>query len=209
MARYRKGKRGSVYNKFGVKFTRKEAEEIKRLAKEVNKVREELKKEIPNLDEMYENLGMENPLNIARRSYNLNQFANKGLLEAWKKQVKAIIKNPKKYISRKTKQFQKNYVESILNNYRIFDGESIEETINNLPPSVRDLLYNVLNDSPETFYQKYLNGEYPEISENYIPQEQYEEYLDEVYSFYEGDEDEENINDEIVNKYNSKFKGLN
>ena len=101
MARYRKGKRGTIYNKYGVKITKKEQEEIRKLADEVNKIRKEINKKFSKMDELYENLGMENPMSLMRRSKKMNQFVNRGLLEAWKKQQRAIIKNPKKYITKK------------------------------------------------------------------------------------------------------------
>lgn len=203
--RYKKGKRGSVYNMFGVKFTKKEQEEIKRLVKEVNKVKKELDKEFTKLDEIYENLGMENPLSIMRRGSSLHQFVNKGLLEAWKKQAKEIIKNPKKYIAKKQNIFQENYIKSILNNYAIFNSDKIEDFIDYLPESVKDLLIDVLNDTLDEFYEKYQSGVYPEIAENYIPSEEYEKQLKEVYSIYETDNTEEKDN-ELIELYNTRFK---
>ena len=204
MARYKKGKRGSIINKYGVKITKKEQEEIRRLVDEVNKVRKNLEKELPKLDDLYQNLGMENPLNVARRSKNLNQFTNRGLLEAWKKQAKAIIRNPKKYISKKQKTFYDNYIQSIINNYSLFNSNHIEDVIDFLPESVKDLLISVLNDTPETFYDKYQNGDYPDIVENYIPQEQYEELLEEVYSFYDEDNEDYDKDSVLISLYNKK-----
>ena len=222
MARYKKGKRGTIYNKYGVKITKKEQEEIRKLVDEVNKIRKNLEKDFPKLDKIYENLGMENPMNIARRSKNLNQFANKGLLEAWKKQAKAIIKNPKKYITKKQRQFQKNYVEALLNNYRFSEDEVFKETLENIPDSVKSMIYEILEDSPDSFYQKYLDGYYPEFSENYIPQVSYEDNVSEIY-MYEGDYDEKGnlivqnkdgkdvvLTDELLDTlYTKKFEGLN
>ena len=43
--RYKKGKRGSIINKYGVKITKKEQEEIRNLVKELNKVRKKINKE--------------------------------------------------------------------------------------------------------------------------------------------------------------------
>ena len=204
MARYKKGKRGSIINKYGVKITKKEQEEIRRLVDEVNKVRKNLEKELPKLDDLYQNLGMENPLNVARRSKNLNQFTNRGLLEAWKKQAKQIIRNPKKYISKKQKTFYDNYIQSIINNYSLFNSNHIEDVIDFLPESVKDLLISVLNDTPETFYEKYQNGDYPDIAENYIPQEQYEDLLDEVYSFYDEENEDYDKDSLLISLYNKK-----
>lgn len=204
--RYKKGKRGSIINKYGVKITKKEQEEIRNLVKEVNKVKKDLDKNYPKLDELYQNLGMENPLNIARRSKNLNQFRNKGLLEAWKKQAKAIIRNPKRYIAKKQKTFYENYIQSIINNYSLFNTNHIEDVIDYLPESVKDLLLSVLNDTPETFYEKYQNGEYPDIAENYIPQEQYEDMLDEVYSFYDDENEDYDKDSLLISLYNKKHR---
>lgn len=205
--RYKKGKRGSIINKYGVKITKKEQEEIRNLVKEINKLRKKMGKELPNMDDIYQNLGMENPLNIARRSRNMNQFKNEGLLKAWKKQAKAILRNPKKYLSKKLKTFYNNYIQSILNNYSLFNTEHIEDVIDYLPESVKDLLLKVLNDTPEEFYAKYQYGEYPDISENYIPQEQYEDMLDEVYSIYDdSDNDDIDKDSQLISLYNKKHK---
>lgn len=202
--RYRKGKRGTIFNKSGLKFTKKEQEEILNLVKEVNKIKKDLDKQFPKLDEIYQNLGMENPLSIMRRSKSFHQFTNKGLLKAWKKQAREIIRNPKKYIEKKQKIFQENYIKSILNNYSIFNSDYIEDVIDYLPESVKDLLISVLKDSPEEFYSKYLNGDYPEINDNYIPQEEYEKQLKEVYSIYETDNIEEK-DKELIDLYNTRF----
>lgn len=202
--RYRKGKRGTIYNKSGLKFTKKEQEEILNLVKEVNKIKKDLDKQFPKLDDIYQNLGMENPLSIMRRSKSFHQFTNKGLLKAWKKQAREIIRNPKKYIAKKQKIFQENYIKSILNNYSLFDSDYIEDVIEYLPESVKDLLIKVLKDSPEVFYSKYESGEYPEINDNYIPQEEYEKQLKEVYSIYETDNIEAK-DDELIDLYNTRF----
>lgn len=204
--RYKKGKRGSIINKYGVKITKKEQEEIRNLVKELNKIRKKINKDLPKLDDIYENLGMENPLNIARRSRNLNQFRNEGLLKAWKKQAKAILRNPKKYIDKKLKTFYNNYIKSILNNYSLFDSDYIEDTIDYLPESVKDLLIRVLEDTPEEFYAKYQSGEYPDIAENYIPQEQYEDMLDEVYSIYDNENEDVDKDSKLISLYNKRNK---
>lgn len=202
--RYKKGKRGSIINKHGVKITKKEQNEIAKLVKEVNKVREEINKSLSQaeIDKLYENLGMENPMNVMRRSKNLHQFVNRGLLEAWKKQAKEIIKNPKKYLDKKKKQFQKNYINAMLNNFKLRDDEKLVEFIDRLSPRVKELLNEVLNDSPDEFYDKYLSGYYPEMNENYIPQEEYEKSLGEVYSIYEDEDIDDN---ELIDLYNRKF----
>lgn len=202
--RYKKGKRGTIYNKYGLKFTKKEQEEILNLVKEVNKIKKDLDKQFPKLDDVYQNLGMENPLSIMRRSKSFHQFTNKGLLKAWKKQAKEIIRNPKKYISKKQKIFQENYIKSIINNYSLFSSDYIEDVIDYLPESVKDLLIKVLNDTPEEFYSKYESGEYPEINDNYIPQQEYETLVKEVYSIYPEDDIEDKDN-ELIELYNTRF----
>lgn len=202
--RYRKSKRGTIYNKYGLKFTKKEQEEILNLVKEVNKIKKDLDKQFPKLDDVYQNLGMENPLSIMRRSKSFHQFTNKGLLKAWKKQAREIIRNPKKYISKKQKIFQENYIKSIINNYSLFSSDYIEDVIDYLPESVKDLLIRVLNDTPEEFYSKYESGEYPEINDNYIPQAEYEKLVEEVYSIYPEDDIEDKDN-ELIELYNTRF----
>lgn len=203
MARFKKGKRGTIYNKHGVKITKKEQEEIKKIAKEVNKVREKLNKQLTSkeLDDTFKNLGIENPLSVSRRSDNLHQFTNRGLLEAWKKQAKTIIKNPQKYLDMKKEQFRLNYLKSMEYNYATFDGESSKDVVKRMPKSVRDLYKKVKNATADEFYNMYLRGEIPEINDNYIPSDEYERQVEEVYAhklsvdelldFYEKDEVDE------------------
>ena len=142
MPRQKKGKRGSIINKWGVKITKKEQQEINRLKKEIDKVRKNLqmkldqdeekkqllqnkssinkskgKKKKNKFQEDFENFQLENPLLPKKRSSNKNQFKNRGLLESWLKTAKKIVKNPMKYLDQKMEQFKENYLQSILNNY--------------------------------------------------------------------------------------------
>lgn len=206
MARFKKGKRGTIYNKHGVKITKKEQEEIKKLAKEVNKVRERLNKELSTdeINDIFKNLGIENPISISRRSSNLHQFTNRGLLEAWKKNAKRIIKNPQKYLDEKKEQFRLNYLKAMEYNYATFEGENTKDVLKRMPKSVRDLYKKVKNATADEFYNMYLRGEIPEMNDNYIPSDEYERQVEEVYShklsvdelleFYEKEEVDEMYN---------------
>lgn len=184
MARFKKGKRGTIFNKHGVKITKKEQEEIKKLAKEVNKVRERLNKELSTdeINDIFKNLGIENPISISRRSSNLHQFTNRGLLEAWKKNAKRILKNPQKYLDEKKEQFRLNYLKAMEYNYATFEGEKTKDVLKRMPKSVRDLYKKVKNATADEFYNMYLRGEIPEMNDNYIPSDEYERQVEEVYS---------------------------
>lgn len=184
MARFKKGIRGTIYNKHGVKITKKEQEEIKRLAKEVNKVRDKINKQLSSkeLDDIFKNLGIENPISVARRSSNLHQFTNRGLLEAWKKNAKSIIKNPQKYLDNKKEQFRLNYLKAMEYNYATFEGESTKDVFKRMPKSVKTLYKKVKNATAEEFYNMYLRGEIPEMNDNYIPSDEYERQIEEIYS---------------------------
>lgn len=210
MARFKKGKRGTIYNKHGVKITKKEQAEIKRLAKEVNKVRERLNKELSTeeINDIFKNLGIENPISISRRSGNLHQFTNRGLLEAWKKNAKRILKNPQKYLDTKKEQFKENYLKAMEYNYATFEGENTKDVIKRMPKSVKDLYKKIKNASADEFYNMYLRGEIPEMNDNYIPSDEYERQVEDVYAhklsvdelleFYDKDEvDEMYQNNEI------------
>ena len=221
--RYKKGKRGTIYNKHGLKITKKEAEEIRKLAKEVNKIREKLNKELSTdeINEKYKNLGIENPLTISRRSKSLHQFTNRGLLEAWKKNAKRILKNPQKYLDEKKEQFKENYLKSMEYNYATFEGEASKDVVKRMPKSVRDLYNKVKNATAEEFYNMYLRGEIPEINDNYVPSDEYERQIEEEYAhklsvdelleFYDEDEVKEMYeNNEIdFTTYANYQKALN
>ena len=217
MPRVKKGKRGSIINKWGVKITKKEQQEINRLKKEIDKVRkglqvqldkdqekrEKIKIEKSNVNtgkgkkrksknkfqEDYENFHLEDPFLPNRRSANKNQFKNRGLLEAWIKTARKIIKNPQKYLDEKKRQFQENYLESILNNYSNQGTLNGEQAYDELPKNVKELYDKVLNMTPDQFYDAYLNGEIPDINENYIPSDEYPKYIEDTYGYYDDHEE--------------------
>ena len=203
MARFKKGKRGTIINKHGVKITKKEQAEIKKLAKEVNKVRDKLNKELSTeeINDIFKNLGIENPISISRRSGNLHQFTNRGLLEAWKKNAKKILKNPQKYLDMKKEQFRENYLKAMEYNYATFEGESSKDVLKRMPKSVKDLYKKIKNASADEFYNMYLRGEIPEMNDNYIPSDEYERQVEDIYAhkisvdelleFYDKDEVDE------------------
>lgn len=56
MPRQKKGKRGSIINKWGVKITRKEQLEIDRLKKQIDKVREQLQAQLDRDQELRSNI---------------------------------------------------------------------------------------------------------------------------------------------------------
>lgn len=228
MPRQKKGKRGSIINKWGVKITKKEQQEINRLKKEIDKVRKSLEAQLDKDQELksnihinkdnivdkkkgkvkkvknkfqddYENFHLEDPFLPNRRSANKNQFKNRGLLEAWLKTARKIIKNPQKYLDEKKKQFQENYLESILNNYSNQGTLNGEQAYEELPKNVKELYDKVLNMTPDQFYDAYLNGEIPDINENYIPSDEYPKYIEDTYGYYEDHEEVEMQFDEEGN----------
>lgn len=168
-------------NKYNVEFSKREIENINKLAKDVNEIRRKLNKKYDNskLQEMYKNLGMENPLIPSRRSKSIQQFKNKGLYKAWIKQQKDIIKNVEKYIKQKQKIFKENYIKAIENNYKIFDFETEEDIKDRMPNQMINLYDKIQNMNDEEFYNDYMNDNIPEINDFYIPTEQLEEYIEE------------------------------
>ena len=216
MPRQKKGKRGSIINKWGVKITKKEQEEINRLKKQIDKVRKTLQEQLDKdqekrqslvgstssidgkkkgkkvknkFQEDFENFHLEEPILPNRRTANKNQFKNKGLLEAWLKTARQIVKNPQKYLDQKMETFQQNYLESILNNYSNGGLLSNEKAYEELPKNVKELYDKVLSMTPQEFYQAYLDGSIPTINENYIPSDEYPRYIEDTYGYFE-DHDE-------------------
>lgn len=216
MPRQRKGKRGSIINKWGVKITKKEIETINRLKKQIDKVRKDLQaqldkdqekrqslvgvtssidgkkkgKKVKNkFQEDFENFHLEEPILPNRRTANKNQFKNRGLLEAWIKTARQIVKNPQKYLDQKMETFQQNYLESILNNYSNDGLLNNEQSYEQLPKNVKELYDKVLSMTPQEFYQAYLDGSIPTINENYIPSDEYPRYIEDTYGYFE-DHDE-------------------
>lgn len=215
MPRVKKGKRGSIINKWGVKITKKEQQEINRLKKAIDKVRKDLqaqldkdqelrqninidktivkngkgkKKKVKNkFQEDFEKFQLEDPFLPNRRSANKNQFKNRGLLDAWIKTAKQIIKNPQKYLDKKKQQFKDNYLNSILNNFS--NGMDNEKAYDELPKNVKELYDKVLNMTPDQFYDAYLGGEIPDINENYIPSDEYPRYIENTYGYFEDHEE--------------------
>ena len=215
MPKFKKGKRGSIINKWGVKITKKEQMEIDRLKKQIDKVREDLQLKLNRDQELrsnikidktkvdqksgkvkkvkiknkfqddYEKFHLEDPLLPKRRSANKNQFKNRGLLEAWIKTAKAITKDPMGYLTQKTRQFHENYLQSILNNFSDGGLMSDEDAYNELTGNIKTLYDKIRRMSPEEFYDAYLRGEIPTINENYIPSDQYGKYIEDVYSIYD------------------------
>lgn len=216
MPRQRKGKRGSIINKWGVKITKKEQEEINRLKKQIDKVRKTLQEQLDKdqekrqslvgstssidgkkkgkkvknkFQEDFENFHLEEPILPNRRTSNKNQFKNRGLLEAWLKTARQIVKNPQKYLDQKMETFQQNYLESILNNYSNGGLLSNEKAYGELPKNVKELYDKVLSMTPQEFYQAYLDGSIPTINENYIPSDEYPRYIEDTYGYFEDHEE--------------------
>lgn len=216
MPRQRKGKRGSIINKWGVKITKKEQEEINRLKKQIDKVRKTLQEQLDKdqekrqslvgstssidgkkkgkkvknkFQEDFENFHLEEPILPNRRTANKNQFKNRGLLEAWLKTARQIVKNPSKYLDQKMETFQQNYLESILNNYSNGGLLSNEKAYEELPKNVKELYDKVLSMTPQEFYQAYLDGSIPTINENYIPSDEYPRYIEDTYEYFEDHEE--------------------
>ena len=207
MPRQKKGKRGSIINKWGVKITKKEQEEINRLKRQIDQVRKKLQDKLDRDQELrqdikidkskisgkkkpkiknkfqedYENFHLDNPILPNRRSANKNQFKNKGLMKAWIKTAKDILKDPYAYLDKKMAQFQQNYLDSILNNFTNGLPSQDDDAYKELTGNVKALYDKVKGMSPQEFYDAYLNGEIPTINENYIPSDEYPRYIEETY----------------------------
>lgn len=224
MPRQKKGKRGSIINKWGVKITKKEQQEINRLKKEIDKVRKTLQEKLDKDQELrqtlvgtsssvdqkrkgkkvknkfqedFENFHLEEPILPNRRTANKNQFKNRGLLEAWIKTARKIVKDPMKYLDQKMETFHQNYLESILNNYSNGGLLNPEQSYDELPKNVKELYDKVLAMTPQEFYQAYLDGTIPTINENYIPSDEYPRYIEDTYGYFED-------HDEVQMKFDSE-----
>ena len=76
MPRVKKGKRGSIINKWGVKITKKEQQEINRLKKAIDKVRKDLQAQLDKDQELRQNINIDKTIvkmeKVKRKKLKIN-----------------------------------------------------------------------------------------------------------------------------------------